>query len=87
MAFVTASTNLGKHIVGIQSYILINDIQTILRNINRIMMKLVRIKVEVTYLWSVVRSGHWCFAVTMECNYILAVFEVGCLCTLALRLG
>ena len=26
-------------------------------------------------------------AVTMERNYILAVFEVGCLCTLALRLG
>ena len=26
-------------------------------------------------------------AVTMKRNYILAVFEVGCLCTLALRLG
>ena len=47
--------NLGKHIVGIQSYILVDDIQTILRNINRVMMKLVRIKVEVTYLWRVVR--------------------------------
>lgn len=26
-------------------------------------------------------------AVTMKRNYILAVFEIGCLCTLALRLG
>ena len=26
-------------------------------------------------------------AVTMKCNYILAVFEIGCLCTLALRLS
>ena len=26
-------------------------------------------------------------AVTMKCNYILAVFEIGCLCTFALRLG
>ena len=44
--------------VGIQSYILVDDIQTIRRNINRVMMTLVRRKVEVTYLWSVVRSRH-----------------------------